>query len=178
MTGADAPVPYQLLGELNAMIAQLDTDPPASILEIGVWAGGTLAALGEAFPDAVLVGVDQDVQPSALEVGATVIIEGRSQEETTRDEIRAIRDQYDFVFIDGAHDLESCEADFEFAVSLNPRWIGLHDITSRNTEALEVWELWDRIVKYAPRMGREVFEFKQQDDWWGIGLILLPKAAA
>lgn len=174
MTG-DVPEPYQILGELNAMLRQLEDDPPASILEIGVWAGGTMAAFGEAFPDAELVGVDIEVQPSALEQGAT-IVEGDSTRNETRDKVRAIREQFDFVFIDGAHDEDSCAADFEFAVSLNPRWIGMHDITSRTHPHIDCWKVWDKIVAYAPSMGREVYEFKQLPDGWGIGLLKMEAA--
>lgn len=176
-TPHDAPQPFQRISELNEMISTLHSEPPASILEIGVWAGGTIAALGRAFPEAIRVGVDPEVQPSALDQGAT-LIEGRSQDEAVRRQVEAIRDQFDFVFIDGAHDEDSTMLDLEWAVSLDPTWIAIHDITCRTHSALDCWKVWDKIVEYAPRLGRETYEFKHDPEWWGIGLIRISKESS
>lgn len=171
----EAPKPYQHPGEIAALIDYLASalEPPDSILEIGVWEGGTLAAFGDRFPGAVRVGVDQAPFPSAFDQGAEIIV-GRSQHPDTQAKVRAIREQWDLVFIDGAHDEDSAMQDLEFAMTLSPRWIALHDITCRTSEALDCWKIWDQLVKYAPRLGRRTVEFKQDTDWWGIGLVEMP----
>jgi len=169
-----APNPVQHLGELAAFLDYLDAQPspPASYLEIGVWEGGTLAAFGARFPDAHRVGVDPAPIGNATEQSWIVV--GRSQDSATQDAVRQIRDQWDVVFIDGAHDEDSCMQDFEFAVTLRPRWIAIHDVTNRSHPDIECWKVWDALVKYAPRMGRETVLFSQVPDEMGIGLIVMP----
>ena len=173
----DPPLPYQHPGEIAAFLAYIAADPkpPRSILEIGVWEGGTSRAFVDAFPGALVAGVDPAPWPPAYDQGAEIIV-GRSQDEKARVEILNLREQWDLVFIDGDHSEDGTMQDLEFAKMLAPRWIAIHDITCRTHDQLDCWKVWDKIVEYAEKMGRETYTFQADPDWWGIGLIRMPEA--
>ncbi len=76
--------------------------------------------------------------------------------------------RYDAVFIDGQHGYRECCADFELALSLSPRLIGLHDIVDSDWHAQNhccVSRLWAEL-KQSHRT-----EERASADWAGIGLV-------
>ena len=76
--------------------------------------------------------------------------------------------RYDAVFIDGQHGYRECRADFELALGLGPRLIGLHDIVDSDWHAQNrccVSRLW------AELKSNYRTEERAGADWAGIGLV-------
>ncbi len=78
---------------------------------------------------------------------------------------------YDAVFIDGQHGYRECRLDFDFAASLGPRLVGLHDIVDSDWHAQNlccVSRLWAEL--------RAAYPTRQMasDEWAGIGVVDQP----
>lgn len=84
-----------------------------------------------------------------------------------------LADQYDAVFIDGDHSYKGCRGNFEFALSLRPKIIALHDIVDSD------WHAYARCC--VSRVWRELSEEyrtieKSSGEWGGIGAVILDGA--
>jgi hypothetical protein len=150
--GLDLPNMMQRPSELGMIIACVEGNLgrfPVSVLEIGVWQGGTLARFRRRWPGAVVVGVDP--LPFGGEAGAGIegceIVVGRSQDEATRERVlELLPEPVEFVHIDGSHVYEDARADYEWARDvLQARMIALHDVAPWENPELEVWRLWHEI---------------------------------
>ncbi len=126
-------------------VAELE---PKVIVEIGVHKGGFLKTLREAFPAAMLVGVDIDL--SLLEFHNAYFIKGNSWNKDTvrrcEDLINGANKQViDFLWIDGDHHYEAAKLDFAlWSPLVRPGGIiGFHDTNSRGIDGVEV----DRFMK-------------------------------
>jgi hypothetical protein len=81
-----------------------------------------------------------------------------------------LAEQYDAIFIDGDHSYKGCRSDFEFALSLRPKIIGLHDIVDSD------WHTYTHCC--VSRLWRELSETyrtlkKSSGEWGGIGVVLM-----
>jgi hypothetical protein len=84
-----------LLGRL-----QLD---PLSILEIGVWEGGSLRAWEELFPYATIVGVDKDFERRKYATDRSVVEIANASDEEKMNRIADSHGPFDVVIDDGSH---------------------------------------------------------------------------
>jgi hypothetical protein len=78
--------------------------------------------------------------------------------------------EYAAVFLDGDHGYKGCRADFDFALTLNPRLIALHDIVDSNWHAYArccVSRVWNEL-----KAEYRTLE-KASDEWAGIGVAML-----
>lgn len=149
--------------EFAALLALLEPLEPQRILEIGVFAGGTLARFVRAFPDATVVGVD--IGSDAGSVFAPVVV-GDSQDPYIQSWALNILDGTpDFVFIDGDHSDKVCRSDLEWAIRMDARAIGLHDIACRVHPALDCYLVWDELCAEFPDDTTTI----AHSDWNGIG---------
>lgn len=160
--------------EFAALLDMLDIVEPATILEIGVYMGGTLARFAERYPFAKCVAIDPMPQPSVNDVLAhfpVSFVRGHSQTERVR---AAALDHaggfFDFAFIDGDHSYPAAKADWEWCREHTRKLIALHDTRRRDTSAIEVWKLWAQLHADATLNTREL---AAHDDKYGIGVVLL-----
>lgn len=133
--------------ELEQLLKLLVMLQPEKILEIGVHRGGFLETMRSVFPDAVLVGIENDV--SYLEFHDFNLINGTSQDLETRDKFSTMG-QFDFLFIDGDHHYADVRADYEiYGPLVRPGGIiAFHD-TMRlpgEIEGVEVHKLFEQLA--------------------------------
>lgn len=134
------------LWQLLEIVAQTN---PVRILEIGVHRGGFVETLRQAFPDALIVGVDMDYKD--LEFTDFHALGGNSHMPSMREAVhKAFKfERVDFLFIDGDHTFEGAKKDFEMYKSLVREGgvIGFHDIMRLpgQVEGVEVRALFDDI---------------------------------
>jgi cephalosporin hydroxylase len=161
--------------ELKALLTELAKKPPKVILEIGVHKGYSLEVWHKAFPDAQIIGVENDpheLDPEAI--GTAMIVDGDSHDEDTVYDVSNLLfrgEQVDFLFIDGDHTYEGVKKDFEMYKPLVKKggFIGLHDVWIQDNEGVKVWKFWEEIAStYA--FNRITFHF---EGGTGTGLIFL-----
>jgi len=114
------------------------------VLVIGSKHGGLEYHIGQRYPKMEIVSVDIDPQSDNA---APDMHTGSSRDAAIQ---KVLRTDYifDAVFIDGDHSLSGVTADWEFAKSLDPAKIYLHDICDglkHRREGCEVAELWQQI---------------------------------
>ena len=92
----------------------------------------------------------------------------------TTDSLTSVRaqlaPQYTAVFLDGDRGYKGCRADFELALTLNPRLIALHDIVDSDWHASVrccVSRVWNELK------GQYRTVEKSSDEWAGIGVVML-----
>lgn len=126
--------------ELWQMLIAVAMLKPRRIVEIGVHRGGFPQTLRQAFPEALVVGVDLDF--SQLEFTDFTAIAGDSRKPSTVEAVRDVLkgEPVDFLFIDGDHNYEVCKSDFElFSPLVRPGGvIGFHDTNGRGIEGVTV----------------------------------------
>lgn len=173
----------QLDSEFAALLDLCEELQPHSLLEIGVWQGGTLARFRERFPEIAAVGIDPC--PSGAEADNTIagvpLVVGRSQDRQVRHQaIEILLHQTgrelpggvpDIVHIDGSHTLLDTWADLLWAIRLQPKLIALHDVTARVHPQLEGWLAWDSL-KAAPPLGWNLWEVRHSLTEYGYGCLL------
>jgi hypothetical protein len=145
-----------------------------SILEIGVYRGGTLARWGVRFPYCRIIGIDPAPQIERWDpvFGEMILIYGKSQDQETRARAIHANDNrpFDVIWIDGDHEYEAVKSDWEWAKQHAKKLVAFHDINSRNNTMIEVNQLWNEIGASK--------EYRLQDvshclDAWGIGMVFL-----
>lgn len=150
--GLDLPNMMQRPTELGAVITMVEQNlgrHPRSVLEIGVWAGGTLTRFARRWPQATFLGIDPNpIDLLGLEAEGLPVVVGRSQDEETMQAVEQLTPEYgwEFVHIDGDHHYDEARADYEWARDvLDARMIALHDVAPFNHPDIEVWRLWHEI---------------------------------
>jgi hypothetical protein len=161
--------------EFGQFLNVIDDLTIESILEIGVWQGGTLARFGQRFPYATIVGIDPAPQLErwAPEWGNMHLITGKSQDEQTR--AKALTENYhrkfDVIWIDGDHEIGPCTEDWTWALRFANKAIAFHDIIDSNNSMIEVWRLWN--VIHADPNFRTMEINRHDSNNYGIGVVFL-----
>jgi len=142
-------------GDLLVLFDLLKSFDIENVLEIGTWKGFSMQNWTRAFPYANIVTVEKDKkndQCIEIEHENYYYLWGHdSQEESTLDEIINIfhQDFIDFIFIDGAHDLEGVTRDYERYGSLVRKGgiIVFHDACYHADGTEEVDILWNELKR-------------------------------
>lgn len=145
--------------ELWQLLEIADRLEPQFILEIGVHKGYLCKTWREAFPDAAVVGIENNT--SELDFTDFWLIEGDSKDPHVRERARSIG-EYDLVFIDGDHTFEGVKLDWNYYGNLvrpggivafhdtrrkGEHWIGhvevrkLFNLLRKNNPSVEFWGL-------------------------------------
>jgi len=179
--GCEWPRLEQRPDEFEWFLGRLAHAVPRNILTIGARHGGVEWHIARRFRklglNVEITTVELAASPELLEtiedarrrLGQQInLIEGDSTATETRARLSS---QYDAIFIDGDHSYCSCRSDFDFALSLRPRIIGIHDIVDSDWHAQArccVSKLWTEL------RGRYASEEMAAGDWAGIGIVRLP----
>jgi hypothetical protein len=174
--GLEFPPMMQHPSEFGAVIATVEQNlgrHPRSVLEIGCWQGGTIARLRARWPLAAIIGVDLNEVPP---VQGVHFVRGNSTHQATRELVRELwPEPFDFVHVDGDHNLEPATADYEWARDeLQARMIALHDVAPWSPDlgegnSMEVWKLWHEIKL----SGIPAVEIRHNvDGLYGYGLVM------
>lgn len=146
-----------------------------SILEIGIWHGGTLARFGHRFPYATIVGIDPapQVERWAPEWGSVNFIYGKSQDESVRGQAITANQhrKFDVIWIDGDHEFLPCLEDWEWARQWANKAVAFHDIIDSNNPMIEVWQLWNTLHRDPAYNTIEITRHESNN--YGIGVVLL-----
>jgi hypothetical protein len=160
-------------GKLLDEIAKLDEIE--SILEIGVWSGGTLARFGNSFPFATLVGIDPAPQLERWnpEWGEVHFVYGKSQDNSVRGQALTINQhrKFSIIHIDGDHEYDAVHEDWTWAASNARKMIIFHDIIDSNNDMIQVWQIWNSI--HASPMWRTKEITRHDSNNYGIGIVYL-----
>lgn len=164
----------QDISEFEVLLTICEEAQIESILEIGVYRGGTLARWGVRFPYCRIIGIDPAPQIERWDpvFGEMTLVYGKSQDVSTRSQAIHANDNrpFDVIWIDGDHSYEAVKEDWLWAKRSARKIVAFHDISSRNNDMIEVNQLWNEIG--------ESKEYKMQDichtiDAWGIGVVYL-----
>lgn len=179
---------YELTG-LRQIIAELS---PTHILEIGSLYGGTLWCWMHDNPGANVVSIDlvvgqpdhraEDIYAARALWGGWAekyhiqlsAIEGDSRDHGVIEQV-TIRQPYDFIFIDGGHDIRTVRTDFAnyWPMLRTGGILAFHDIAypEGNADGIEVPRVW-REAREEAREWVEIIRPGVANPWWGIGLML------
>lgn len=160
--------------EMSSMLQEAAQLKPKVIVEIGVDKGGFLKACGQAFPDAIVIGIETIERD---ELYPYRVIYGDSHDTATVHRlIAALRPaEIDFLFIDGDHHLEAVKLDYELYSPLVRKggMIGFHDINSRDIEGVEAGIFFRELDKYRPAEITRVASFQGNKTTPGTGIVWL-----
>lgn len=172
--------------EFSSLLHLLEMTDVRSILEVGVFQGGTLCRFAERFPHVFTVGIDTR-PPWRVYMGengsVAHCVAGSSHDPSVRQRARSINDgnPFDFAFIDGDHSYEGALQDFEWANLEIERLIAFHDIYSVES-CPDVVALWKNIRLWSTFADRDGFafgrikhieEFSYEENRNGIGVVWL-----
>lgn len=161
--------------ELERLLVLLDEIKPRRIVEIGVHRGGFVETMRQAFPDAIVVGVDIDF--SKLEFTDFYALSGDSHLPSMREAVNDILkgQPIDFLFIDGDHTAPGVLADFEIYSPLvrSGGLIAFHDIMRRPGQipGCDVAQIFDAMSRNLPSV--KIWNSPLQDLAPGIGVLFL-----
>lgn len=138
--------------EFAALLGLLEREQVTSILEVGVFQGGTLARFQARFPRAVVVGIDPRPMikpaPPITTLHFIPLVLGASQDPQVRQRARSYNggENFDFVFIDGDHTAPAARTDWEWARDEARKLVAFHDVDSMDNPSIEVNALWREII--------------------------------
>jgi len=172
-----SPVPIlQHDSEIEWMMSIYRQLQPRSVLELGVWHGGTLYRwLAEARNDVpvTVVAVDTVIVDPGLFASwkpknvTLHLIEGASGDPATLAQVQEISDWFDWIFIDADHHYAAVQRDWELYGLLGDA-IVFHDVTSAVNHDQQVPLFW-RDLKHE---GWSTSEYTEPgNDWGGIGIV-------
>jgi spore maturation protein CgeB len=178
--GYTVPRMEQVPEEFEWWVELLLKERVSRILTIGSHEGGVEWHLAREFFEqnrkVEITAIEKDPHPELRQTfrdaeqrfGQTLrLVVGDSTAESTRTQLA---DQYDAVFIDGDHSYKGSASDFQLALSLKPRIIGLHDIVDSDWHAAAhccVSRLWSELSQKYRTLE------KTSKDWAGIGVVML-----
>lgn len=154
--------------------------PIETVLEIGVYSGGTLLTWGGfAVDDALLIGVDRDPLVRSEELVNKrqdfCLVRGDSHHKKTLQRVKKLLGdkEIDFLFIDGDHSTAGCRMDFDMYSQLVRRGglIAFHDVAEGGVNLV-----WGKVSEAFPE---PYFFFNEEDSRkggyrFGIGLMRVP----
>lgn len=140
---SNLPVMEQHPAEFDALLEVLREEAVTSILEIGVFQGGTLSRFAEAFPDITVVGIDPRPMIAADDLRRWHVVHGCSDDPQVRQRARSLNDgePFDFVFVDGDHTYDGVRGDWNWS-RFEGRLVAFHDVCSTHTcpDVVRWWE--------------------------------------
>lgn len=159
--------------EFNHFLNLIELQQIESILEIGVFEGGTLARFCHRFPYATVIGIDPD--PKIAEwrsYGDLLLVYGKSQDHRARSKAISLNNSrpFDVIFIDGDHEDSAVREDWNWAKQNARKIVAFHDINSQNNDMIQVRPLWNEICTSHEY---KVEEISHVMDAWGIGVVYL-----
>lgn len=157
----------QDIDEFDEFLRILERIAPLSILEIGVYYGGTLARFKHHFPNAKVIGIDPE---PLIEPKPKRVLRGKSQDPQIREQALAKNGgrKYDVVFIDGDHNYQPALDDWEWARDHAASIVvAFHDIKASDVGCRAVW---DQIVA---SNDFDVEVISRHPGHYGIGLVWL-----
>lgn len=166
----------QSRGEFTQLLNLMKKLEVRSVLEIGVYEGGTALAFMEA--GCKVVGIDHEPQEKALELAKDprfTLIEADSSNAYLGDHLAAVFSSFDMVHIDGGHTYEQVRKDFYNYVFLASKLVAFHDIKETETtlkwgENMGVPKFWKELKEVHPH----TYEFlTNEHETGGIGVITL-----
>ena len=134
--------------ELAETLKVVDSIKPKVILEIGSAKGGSLFAFSQIESVERLIALS--INP-VMNLHGAEFVRGDSTKDSTQERVKELLDgtQVDFVFIDGDHREPAVRSDFEFALDLKPKLIGVHDLNVHLRWApSKVYVVWQEIKKH------------------------------
>lgn len=153
-TVSEFPEMAQNPGEFSALLGHIQRLEPGveSILEFGVWQGGTLARFAHAFPWATVVGIDPNpmiTHWNGREWGNLNIVYGASQSHDALQRALSLNQSrpFDVVHIDGDHTYDNAKADWEWARTHAKKLVAIHDVNSVGNSAIDCRTLWHEILE-------------------------------
>ena len=177
--------------ELEELAREYSIIRPQAVMEIGSQHGGTLRRfMQESFVadiETVFVSVDtgpkswhppQDFDVSIWHEWAEQfrcklhIVQANSHEISTLQEVKDIRNEYDFIFVDGDHSYEGAMQDFEMYGPLVRKGgiMAFHDIATPDfSPHIQVWQAWREIQA----AGYKTREIRANGPFGGIGVVYL-----
>lgn len=184
---ADIGIMAQVPTEMREFTEWLKDRDIKSVLEIGVFKGGTCACWKGLFPDAYVLGIDIGTGSDYLvrdgslfglqkRYGFELMLGSNSRLPETFGKVKDKR--FDFIFIDGNHSYEAVKSDYEMYRPL-VREKGImvfHDIKDTEFQRMHgcfVGVFWDDL-KSGVFGDHSVKEFIDPDeDWGGIGVVFI-----
>ncbi len=171
----------QVPGELEQVVALYKERQPKSVLEIGVFYGGTLKEwLENAQPATTIVAVDPaHLNPHLYDTWKKndtllIVVEGRTGTQETDDQVR-LNGPYEWIFIDGDHTQEAIDHDIELARSvLVPDGVILiHDIAAEGYPPIPPRIAFDRVKVegFSWEIVEEPPDWYASDNGHGIGVV-------
>lgn len=173
------PVMEQNDAEFASLLNLLRRERLRSILEVGVFQGGTLRRFRDAFPNACIVGIDPRpmIQPEHAPVWNPMptVVTGCSQDRMVRQRAESLNggERFDFAFIDGDHSYGGVSEDWEWAQREVLRIVAFHDIHSEES-CPDVVRFWKELT--TELRGRDEFhylEITHEEKRNGIGVVWL-----
>lgn len=159
--------PIQRDSEFKKLIAEVKKINPKTILEIGVFTGGTLFNWIKEFPNAKVVGMDIREKPEFIDCE---FIQGDSRDQSTIDKVKELfPDGIDFVFLDSAHTYPVTRAEVDIYLPMTNKIYALHDIMHDPAPLTRVEDIW-REIKDAGYKTKEIYVHPDQIGF-GIGVI-------
>lgn len=185
---------FQKVSELGSLISILRRRKLRTVVEIGTFRGGTLWLWCQiATENARVVSIDMPVKAGiadrrqqavlrkcAVGTQRLSLIRSDSQQEATRDRlVRSLAGEtIDFLFIDGDHNYDAVQRDFELYSPLvrSGGVVAFHDILHHpNFPQIEVERYWNGVIKKAYHV-RELVDLDDERGWgqWGgIGVVYI-----
>lgn len=175
MTEVNYPSLAQDEWEFGCLLDEMDKLTIESILEIGVWHGGSLARFGHRFPYCIIVGIDPAPQIERWDPkwGAVSFVYGDSQDESIRGQALTLNKhrKFDVIHIDGDHHLDAVKKDWVWAAANATQLIAIHDIVDSNNPDLQVHILWEGIRDSPMFKTKEIIRGDSRN--YGYGLVYL-----
>lgn len=175
-----APVPIlQHDGELRALLELYRARAPRSILEVGVWRGGTLwhwLAYARQDVPVLVVALDRELaererfQGWAPDNVQLELLEAPSGSPAAAERVRALAPAYDWVFIDADHAYGAVKADWELYGRLG-RVVVFHDIHVDPALHPEIGvpQLWAELAGEHEHL--ELVDEARERGWGGFGVL-------
>lgn len=159
--------------ELAWLLKKVDKIEPKIIVEIGIHRGYSLEVWKKAWPDAKVIGIENDLNSIDLEATLNCqIIDANSHETDTQYKLTSLLNGklIDFLFIDGDHMYEGVKRDYTMYVPLvRPGGIiAFHDTGIKDNPGVEVYKFWDELSE---QIGN--FSTKHAEGGTGTGVLYI-----